>query len=167
MSKNYSWSFKGSCINIEMWSTSHWPNAAKLVNLWVRTQIIKKTKSLILNGWSMSGNTTQISAPKPNQNNLHWLWPFIMEKKIFLIIWFMVFISISSDLRFQKGFWKICTESQDIGQNVSSFAGLIWKAYFLHFFDNILELGEYFSKPIFALKQWVQTVDLNTMNNIM
>ena len=42
--------------------------------------------------------------------------------------------------------------SQDIGQNVSNFAGLVRKADFGHFFCNILGLRTYFSKPIFALK---------------
>ena len=35
---------------------------------------------------------------------------------------------------------------------VLSFGGLVWKANFGHFFGNILGLGAYFSKPIFALK---------------
>ena len=42
--------------------------------------------------------------------------------------------------------WKICTESRDIDQNVSNFAGLVWKADFGHFFGNILGLCAYFSK---------------------
>ena len=42
--------------------------------------------------------------------------------------------------------------SLDISQNVSNFAGLVWKADFVHFFGNILGLGAYFLKPIFALK---------------
>ena len=50
------------------------------------------------------------------------------------------------------GIFKICTESRDIGQNVSNFAGLVWKANFGHFFGNISGLGPYFSKPIFALE---------------
>ena len=45
------------------------------------------------------------------------------------------------------------TKSRDIGQNVSNFAGLVWKADFGQFFGNILGLGAYFSKPIFALKR--------------
>ena len=47
-------------------------------------------------------------------------------------------------------------ESQDIGQNVSNFAGLVWKADFLHLMSNISGLEAYFSKPIFALEPWVQ-----------
>ena len=66
----------------------------------------------------------------------------------------MVFKSTGLDSRFQrkKRFWKICTESRDIDQNVSNFAWLVWKADF----GNILGLSAYFSKPIFALKPWVQ-----------
>ena len=41
-------------------------------------------------------------------------------------------------------------------QNVSNSAGLVWKANFWHLFGGILGLGAYFSKPIFALKPWVQ-----------
>ena len=71
---------------------------------------------------------------------------------------FMVSKSTGLDSRLQrkKLFWKICIESRDIGQNVSNFAGLVWKADFGHFFGNISGLGAYFSKPIFALKSWVQ-----------
>ena len=59
--------------------------------------------------------------------------------------------------RFQRKnrFWKIYTGSQNIGQNVPNFAGLVWKADFGHFFGNILALHAYFLKPIFALKPWV------------
>ena len=42
--------------------------------------------------------------------------------------------------------------SQDISQNVSNFAGLVWNANVGHFFVNISELGAYFLKQIFALK---------------
>ena len=52
----------------------------------------------------------------------------------------------------QKSSFKKCTEFRDTGQNVTNFAGLVWKADFQHFFYNILGLGAYFSKPIFALK---------------
>ena len=84
--------------------------------------------------------------------------PFISEKKIVRIIGFMVFKMTGSDSRFQRKnrFWKICTESRDIGQNVSNFAGLVWKAVFGHVFADISGLGAYFSKPIFALKPWVR-----------
>ena len=68
----------------------------------------------------------------------------------------MVFKSTGSISRFQckNRFWKICTESRDIGQNVSNFTGLVWKADFGQFFGIILGLVAYFSKPIFALKPW-------------
>ena len=84
--------------------------------------------------------------------------PFISENKIVPIIGSMVFKSTGSIPRFQckNGFKKICTESRDIGQNVSNFAGLVWKADFWHLFGNILGLGAYFSKLISALKPWVQ-----------
>ena len=42
--------------------------------------------------------------------------------------------------------------SRDISQNVSNFAGLVWKADFVHFFGIILGLGAYFLKPIFAFE---------------
>ena len=35
---------------------------------------------------------------------------------------------------------------------MSNFGGLVWKADFGHFFDNILGLGTSFSKPIVALE---------------
>ena len=43
-----------------------------------------------------------------------------------------------------------------IGQNVSNFAGLVWKADFGHLFGNIFGLCAHFSNPIFALKSWLQ-----------
>jgi len=84
--------------------------------------------------------------------------PFKGEKKIVPIMGFMVFKSTGLDSRFQRKnrFWKLCIESRDIGQNVSNFAGLVWKADFVHFFGNILGLGAYFLKPIFALRPWVR-----------
>ena len=63
---------------------------------------------------------------------------------------------LSSRAQHKNRFPKLCIEFWDIGQNVSNFAGLVWKANFGHFFDDILGLGAYFSKPIFALKSWVQ-----------
>ena len=70
----------------------------------------------------------------------------------------MVFKLTSLDSRFQhkNQFLILCTESRDIGQNVSNFAGLVWKADFRHFFGNIVGPGAYFSKPIFALKPRVR-----------
>ena len=79
-----------------------------------------------------------------------------MPKKNVRIIGFMVFKTIGSDWRFQRKnrFWKICTESRDIGQNMWNFAGLIWKADFGNVLADISVLGAYFSKPIFAFKPW-------------
>ena len=64
----------------------------------------------------------------------------------------MVFKSTGLDSRFQRKnrFWKICTGSRDIGQNMSTFAGLVWKSDFGHFFGNILGLRTYFSKHLEA-----------------
>ena len=47
-----------------------------------------------------------------------------------------------------------CSESWDIVQNVSNFAGLVWNADFGQFFRNNLGLNVCFSKPILALKPW-------------
>ena len=71
---------------------------------------------------------------------------------------FMVLKTAGLSSRFQRKnrFWKIYNESWDIAQNVSNFAGLVWKADFQHFFGNILGPDAYFSKPIFALKPWVR-----------
>ena len=44
------------------------------------------------------------------------------------------------------------SESRDIGQNVSNFAGFALEADFGHLFGNTLGLGTYFSKPIMPLK---------------
>ena len=70
----------------------------------------------------------------------------------------MGFKSTGLDSRFQckNRFWKLCSESRDISQNVSNFAGLVWKADFVHLFGNILGLCAYSLKPIFAIKPRVQ-----------
>ena len=65
--------------------------------------------------------------------------PFLREKKIIRVIGLMVFKLTDSASRFQH-------------KNVSNFAGLVWNADFRHFFGNILGLGAYTSKQIFALK---------------
>ena len=49
-------------------------------------------------------------------------------------------------------------------ENVSTFAGLVWKADFLNFFGNILGLGAYFSKPILRWNRESELVDMNTMD---
>ena len=84
--------------------------------------------------------------------------PFKCEKKKIPFMGFMVFKSTGLDSQFQRKKWfsKICTESRDIGKNVSNFAGLVWKADFGHVLADISGLGAHFSKPIFALKPWVQ-----------
>ena len=66
----------------------------------------------------------------------------------------MVFKLTGSTLWFQCKNWfiKICTETRNIGENVSNVAGLVLNANFGQFFGNNLGLGAYFSKPIFALK---------------
>ena len=76
----------------------------------------------------------------------------VPRKKFVRIIGFMVFKSIGSDSQLQRKNWfrKICNESWDIGQNLSNFAGLVWKADFRQSFCNILELSPYF------LKLWVR-----------
>ena len=50
---------------------------------------------------------------------------------------------------------------------MSNFDGLVYIAEFGQFFRNNLGLGAYFSKPIFALKPWIEPVNLNTMNPII
>ena len=93
--------------------------------------------------------------------------PFRSEKKIVRIIGFK---STGFYSRFQRKnqFWKRCTESRDIGQNVSNFAVLVWKANFEHFFGNILGLSAYFSKPIFLLwNRESESLNLNTMTPII
>ena len=56
----------------------------------------------------------------------------------------------------QKSVLEICNRSQDIGQNVQKYPGLVWQLEFRHILANISGLGAYFSKPFFALKPWVQ-----------
>ena len=84
--------------------------------------------------------------------------PYINQKKILQIIGFMLFKTTSLNLGFQckNQFGKICTESWDIGKNVSKYAGLVWWPGFWHILINISGPSAYFSKPIFALKPWAQ-----------
>ena len=81
-----------------------------------------------------------------------------MKKKIIQIIGFMVFKTTGSDSRFQRKnrFWKICTESRDIGKNVSENCLPNQTSKIWHVLADISRLGAYFSKPIFALKPWVR-----------
>ena len=63
---------------------------------------------------------------------------------------------LSSRFQRKNRLWKICTGSRNIDQNVPKFVGLVWRPDFWHILLNISGLGEYFSKPIFALKPWAQ-----------
>ena len=71
---------------------------------------------------------------------------------------FMVLKTTGLSSRFQRKnqFWKICTGSRDIDQNVPKYEGLVWLPEFRHKLFNISGLIAYFSKPIFALKPWAQ-----------
>ena len=84
--------------------------------------------------------------------------PLKGEKKIVQIMGFMVFKSTGLDSRFQRKnrFWKICTESQDIIKKVSKIGLPNQTSKIWHILADISRLGAYFSKPIFALKLWVQ-----------
>ena len=62
---------------------------------------------------------------------------------------------LTHDFKAKARFLDICTESQDTGQNMSNFAGLVWKTDSLHVFGNIMRLAAYFLKPISALNSWV------------
>ena len=64
--------------------------------------------------------------------------------------------SLSSRFQCKNRFWKIRTESRDIGQNVLKYEGLVWRPEFGHILVNISGPNAYFSKPIFALKPWAQ-----------
>ena len=78
------------------------------------------------------------------------------EKKILSIIGFIVLKTTVLNSGFQRKnrFGKICTESWDIGKNVSKYAGLVWRPGFWYILINISRPGAYFSEPIFALKPW-------------
>ena len=70
----------------------------------------------------------------------------------------MVFKSTSSDSRFQRKnrFWKVCSESEDINKKVSKIGLPNQTTKIWHILTDISGLGADFSKPIFALKPWVQ-----------
>ena len=70
----------------------------------------------------------------------------------------MVLKTTGLNSRFQRKtrFWKICTESQDIKQNVQKIGSPNQTCIFLDVLANISGPGEYFSKPIFALKPQAQ-----------
>ena len=85
------------------------------------------------------------------------LWPlYKWRKKIVPIIGFMVFKSTGSISRFQRKnrFWKIRTESQVITKKLSKIGIPNQTIKIWHIFADISGLGAFFSKPIFALKQW-------------
>ena len=60
--------------------------------------------------------------------------------------------------RFQRKnrFWNICTESWDIGKNVSDFSFSSKMSKISYLFANISGPDANFSQPIFALKPWAQ-----------
>ena len=63
---------------------------------------------------------------------------------------------LSSRFQHKNQFWKICTEARDIKQNVQKIRLPNQTCIFLDVLANILGPGEYFSKPIFALKLQAQ-----------
>ena len=93
-------------------------------------------------------------------NDVNTMTPFLSEKNIVWILGFMVFKSTGSNSLFQcqKRFWK---KKQGIPRYRPKCVKFCW-------FDleGLLYtiFWQYFSKPIFALKPWVQDGDLNTMN---
>ena len=84
--------------------------------------------------------------------------PFISEKKIFLIIGFMVFKTTGFESRFKRKnwFWKIRPKYWNIGQNVSKICLPNQTSKISHILADISGLCAYFSKPIFALKPSVR-----------
>ena len=71
---------------------------------------------------------------------------------------FMVFKTTGLNPRFQRKnrFWKICTGSRDIKQNVPKIRTPNQTCIILDVLANISGPGAYFSKPIFALKPCAQ-----------
>ena len=86
------------------------------------------------------------------------LHPPLRQKKFVLFIGFMVFKTTGLSSQFQRKnlFWKICTGSRDMNQNVPKFRSPNQTCIFWDVLANISGLGAYFSKPIFALKPWAQ-----------
>ena len=97
------------------------------------------------------------------------LIPIQVRKKIVQIIGFKVFKSTGSASRFQhkNQFLNICTESRDIGQNVSNLAGLVWKAIFNTFWLISQDLVHIFENRFLRWNRESEPVDLNTMNLII
>ena len=71
---------------------------------------------------------------------------------------FMVLKTTGLSSRFQRKnrFWKICTGSRDIDQNVPKLRSPNQTCIFWDVLANISGPFAYFSKPIFALKPWAQ-----------
>ena len=63
---------------------------------------------------------------------------------------------LSSRSQRKNRFWKICTGSQDIKQNVPKSGSPNQTCIFWDVLANISGPVAYFSKPIFALKPWAQ-----------
>ena len=83
----------------------------------------------------------------------------LYDSKFFVpFIGFMVLKMTGLSSRFQRKnrFLKICTGSQDIKQNVPKIRSPNQTCIILDVLANISGPGAYFSKPIFALKPWVQ-----------
>ena len=63
---------------------------------------------------------------------------------------------LSSRFQRKNRFWKICTGSWDINQNVPKSGSPNQTCIFWDILANISGLSTYFTKPIFALKPWAQ-----------
>ena len=50
------------------------------------------------------------------------------------------------------------------GKNIQNYAGLVWRPDFWDVLLNISGPGVYFSKPILALKPWIQAGRFNPKN---
>ena len=93
--------------------------------------------------------------------------PFIIPRKKNLpMIGFMVHktFGLNPALQRKNRAWKICTESWNIGKNISTFSFLSKISYL---FADISGPDAYFSNLIFALKPWVQAGRFSTMNPII
>ena len=102
---------------------------------------------LILSFFSLGGGCLKISPT-----------PLKVKNKIVRIIGFMVFKSTGTISRFQRTnrFWKICNESQDNTKKLSKIGLPNQTSKIWHILADISGLGQYFLKPIFALKPWAQ-----------
>ena len=73
---------------------------------------------------------------------------------------------LSSRFQHKNRFWKICTGSWDIKQNVPKIRSPNQTCIILDVLANILGPSEYFSKPILHWNRELKPVDLSTMNPI-